>query len=61
MEGGAAETTMATIKTALENAFDGASTNMMDVIATIVPIAIGIFVAVWVVKKGKRVFSSLGN
>ena len=61
MEGGATTTTMATIKTALQDAFNGASTNMMDVVATIVPIAIGIFVAVWVVKKGKRVFSSLGN
>ena len=37
MEGGATTTTMATIKTALQDAFNGASTNMMDVVATIVP------------------------
>lgn len=54
-------TTIANIKTALSSAFTGASSDMMDVVATIVPIALGIFVAVWVVKKGKKVFSSLGN
>lgn len=54
-------TTIANIKTALSGAFTGASSDMMDVVATIVPIALGIFVAVWVVKKGKKVFSSLGN
>ena len=50
-------TTIANIKTALSSAFTGASSDMMDVVATIVPIALGIFVAVWVVKKGKKVFS----
>lgn len=54
-------TTIANIKTALSTAFTGASSDMMDVVATIVPIALGIFVAVWVVKKGKNVFSSLSN
>lgn len=54
-------TTIANIKTALSGAFNVASSDMMDVVATIVPIALGIFVAVWVVKKGKKVFSSLGN
>lgn len=53
--------TIETIKTALSTAFSSASSNMFDVIATIVPIAIGIFVAVWVVRKAKRVFQSLGN
>lgn len=54
-------TTIANIKTALSTAFTGASSDMMDVVATIVPIALGIFVAVWVVKKGKNVFNSLSN
>lgn len=54
-------TTISNIKTALSGAFTSASSDMMDVVATIVPIALGIFVAVWVVKKGKKVFSSLGN
>lgn len=59
MENNAA--TISTIKTALSTAFNGASSDMMDVVATIVPIALGIFVAVWVVKKGKNVFTSLGG
>lgn len=62
MEGGQTVTTIETVKSAVETALTGAGADMMDVLATIVPIALGVVVAILVVKKGIKIFKSLtGN
>lgn len=55
-------TTIETVKTAVTTALTSAGGDMMSIIATIVPIALGVVVAVLVVKKGIKIFRSLtGN
>lgn len=51
--------TIDTVKTAVETALTSAGGDMMDVLATIVPIALGVVVAVLVVKKGIQIFKGL--
>ena len=58
MEGNAG-TTIETVKTAVSTALTSAGGDMMSIIATIVPIALGVVVAVLVVKKGIQIFKSL--
>lgn len=52
-------TTIETVKTAVSTALTSASGDMMSIIATIVPIALGVVIAILVVKKGIQIFKSL--
>lgn len=58
MEGGATNA-MTEIITALTAGFQGAATNITSVLTAIVPIALGIFAMVWVVRKATSFFKGL--
>lgn len=58
MEGGSVST-MADIITALTSGFTTVSTNATSVIVAIVPIALGIFAMVWIVRKAVGWFKGM--
>lgn len=60
MEGGATNT-MADVITAITTGFTSVSTNAMTVIADIIPIAMGLFAAVWIVRKAVKWFKGMTN
>lgn len=60
MEGGSAST-MSDIITALTTGFTSVSTNALSVITAIVPIALGIFAAVWIARKAVKWFKGLSG
>lgn len=60
MEGGTA-TGMEAIITAITTGFQGVATNATSVITAIVPIALGIFAMVWIVRKATKWFKGMTN
>lgn len=60
MEGGTT-TAMEGIITAITTGFNAVSTNATSVITAIVPIALGIFAMVWIVRKATRWFKGMTN
>lgn len=58
-EGGT--TTIADVKTSLSGGLTSTGSDMMDVLATVVPIAISVVGAILVVKLGMKIFRSLTN
>lgn len=52
---------MADIITAIQTGLTSVSTNAVDVLEVIVPIALGIFAITWVVRKALRWFNSLAR
>ena len=58
---GGTSTTIADVKTSLSTGLTSAGADMMDVISTVVPIAIGVVGAILVVKLGMKIFKSLSN
>lgn len=60
MEGGAS-TGMADIITAITTGLQGVATNATSVITAIVPIALGIFAMVWIVRKATKWFKGMTN
>lgn len=60
MEGGASNA-MADIITALTTGFQSVATNATSVITAIVPIALGIFAMVWIVRKATKWFKGMTN
>lgn len=56
---GGASSAMEGIITAITNGFTSVSTNATSVITAIVPIAIGIFAMVWIVRKAAGWFKSM--
>jgi hypothetical protein len=60
MEGGAVSP-MADIITALTTGFTSVATNATSVITAIVPIALGIFAMVWIVRKATKWFKGMTN
>lgn len=59
MEG--ATSPMADIITAIQTGLTSVSTNAVDVLEVIVPIALGIFAITWVVRKALKWFNSLAR
>lgn len=59
MEGGS--TGMADIITAITTGLQGVATNATSVITAIVPIALGIFAMVWIVRKATKWFKGMTN
>lgn len=57
MEGGA--TGMSAIITAITTGLEGVATNATSVITAIVPIALGIFAMVWIVRKATKWFKGM--
>lgn len=57
----AEDATMATVTTAMQTGFTDIATQALNVIAIIVPIALGIVAAVFVIKKGIGWFKSLSG
>lgn len=60
MEGGTA-TGMEAIITAITTGLQGVATNATSVITAIVPIALGIFAMVWIVRKATKWFKGMTN
>lgn len=60
MEGGATSS-MADIITAITTGFSSVATNATSVITAIVPIALGIFAMVWIVRKATKWFKGMTN
>lgn len=59
MEGGTSG--MADIVTAITTGLQGVATNATTVITAIVPIALGIFAMVWIVRKATKWFKGMTN
>ena len=59
--GGNAVATMADIITAITTGLQGVATNATSVITAIVPIALGIFAMVWIVRKATKWFKGMTN
>lgn len=57
MEGGASG--MSAIITAITTGLEGVATNATSVITAIVPIALGIFAMVWIVRKATKWFKGM--
>jgi ActR/RegA family two-component response regulator len=57
----AEDATMTTVTTALSTGFTDIATQALNVIAIIVPIALGIVAAIFVIKKGLGWFKSLAR
>lgn len=53
--------TLETVKTALTSAMTTAGSEMFAVLAAIVPIGLGIFTAIWLVRTGKITFKSVSR
>ena len=59
--GGNAVATMADLITAITTGLTGVATNATSVITAIVPIGLGIFAMVWIVRKATKWFKSMTN
>lgn len=58
---GGTTSTMADIITAITTGLQGVATNATSVITAIVPIALGIFAMVWIVRKATKWFNGMTN